>query len=92
MPTLLRAKAAEAFEAQLTSLLRDVEIGLHGGGSIDEIFSIKPSVWGISINFKSLWRRLTVPRHLAQWAWTRDTETGLHCRALALRSVLSLMT
>jgi hypothetical protein len=54
-PTV-RARCDSAAQARINGLLRDVRIGLHGGGKTDEIFSFKPGMWGFSVNLKALGR------------------------------------
>lgn len=47
---------------RLEAVLRDLELGIVNGrvlpSSSDEIFQLKPSMWGLSINLKALWRRI----------------------------------
>jgi hypothetical protein len=48
---------------RLNAVLRDLEIGVVNGRMIarnsDEIFQLKPALWGISINLWALWRAIT---------------------------------
>jgi hypothetical protein len=69
----VRAQYALVFKQRLDGALRDIEIGFMAGRSTTsrdsdraatsthqpkELVSLKPGLWGISIDLKELWRRL----------------------------------
>jgi hypothetical protein len=68
----VRAQYALVFQQRLDGALRDIEIGFIGGASVTvpesmrpapsapspkELLSLKPALWGFSIDLKELWRR-----------------------------------
>jgi hypothetical protein len=66
----IRAQYQLVFQQRLDGALRDIEIGFIEGRSLTatdsnrptlslpkELISLKPGLWGVSIDLKELWRR-----------------------------------
>lgn len=66
MKTTLYNKYKAELTPRLDAVLRDLEIGMVNGRVIarssDEIFQLKPQIWGFSVNLKALWRAVTGKR------------------------------